>query len=67
MHEPEKLSTKELLDQIAKMTFGITVTDAVQEGICIFCVKPAKSFSTGEFKKIYETSGMCQPCQEEEC
>ena len=57
-------SLKELLNSIAKDTFGRTLSEAHKDSICVDCGKEATKFRDGLSAKEYELSGFCQDCQD---
>ena len=60
------MSLNEFKEQVAKSTFGMTVKEAREKGICINCKKPAlvRCYSEAGAKE-YKISGMCEMCFDE--
>jgi hypothetical protein len=59
--EPDNLK-----NQLAEMLFGMTPSDAIKQGICVSCKKPADSITMAEVDEIeYRISGLCKTCFEE--
>ena len=52
------------LDKLAEMAFGRTMTEAINEGICIRCGKPKGYFRDAISETEYSISQMCQVCQD---
>lgn len=60
------MSTTEFLDQTAKKVFGVTKTEALEEGICVQCRELAipKCYSDAGLRE-YPISGLCELCFDE--
>jgi hypothetical protein len=55
-----------IIDKFSFELFGITRTQALQEGICVRCKKPAlKNCQTEAGKKEFKISGLCELCFDE--
>lgn len=57
------LSGREALDMIALISFGRTLTHALENQVCVMCGEPATTFDDEVSKKEYDLSAMCQQCQ----
>ena len=56
---------QKLKDNIAKAFHGITMTEALEKGICVDCRKPAEdTFKDSLSQREYQISGLCQVCQD---
>lgn len=54
---------REFKDEIASLVFGMTVKEAHEKGICIYCREPWASKTTTESgKKEYSISALCEVC-----
>ena len=53
-----------LLDNVAKKSFGRTRTDSLSGNICVICGEEAFEFRDALSRKEYGISGMCQKCQD---
>jgi hypothetical protein len=63
MERTKKL--QDFVDGVAKKKFGRSLTEALEQNICVYCGKPATEFKDALSKKEYDISGMCQVCQDE--
>lgn len=52
-------------DQLSFQLFGKTLTDALNEDICLRCKNPKGEFRDPLSERDYFISGMCQKCQDE--
>lgn len=55
----------ELKDVMAKMIYGMSVTEAHNQGICVCCkekIKDGANIYTPLGKKEYGISGLCEIC-----
>lgn len=56
---------RRIKDNIALAFHGITMTEALEKGICVDCRKSvAGSFKDDLSIKEYSISGLCQECQD---
>jgi len=53
------------IDDFAKVSFGHTQTDAINQSVCVMCGRSVILFRDTLSKKEYSISGMCQKCQDE--
>jgi hypothetical protein len=52
-----------IMDKFSLELYGITRTQALQEGICVRCKKPAlKNCQTEAGRKEFQISGLCELC-----
>jgi hypothetical protein len=58
-----KSTLKKFQDELSTNLFGLTVSEATKNGICIECKEPAlpKCYSDAG-RKEYKISGMCEEC-----
>ena len=54
-----------IIDELGKMAFGRTKSEALAKGICIKCGKPPGKFSDELSEKEWRITRMCQDCQDE--
>jgi len=59
------MKIQQLKDEMGKMSYGMTVDEAIDKNICIVCKKPAR-FKTEAGKREYQISGFCEYCFDEE-
>jgi len=57
---------QKVVDNTAKKVFGKSLTEAMEEKVCVFCHEP---INMNDFKdmlsvKEYSISGICQKCQD---
>ncbi len=56
---------KKLRDNIAQAFHGMTMTEALEKGVCVDCKKSVEgSFKDDLSIKEYSISGLCQVCQD---
>ncbi len=53
------------LDDLGRILFGVSRTEAIEGDICIECKGPATEFRDDLSRKEFMISGMCQKCQDE--
>jgi len=60
------MNLKEFREQVTKSTFGMTIKEAHEKGVCIDCKKPAlvRCYSKAGANE-YKISGMCEMCFDE--
>lgn len=58
-------SMQSFLNTIAKQQYGMTIADALEQGVCVKCHQPAEPlcFSVAG-KREYQISGLCEHCFE---
>lgn len=55
----------ELANELGSVLYGMTPSEAIEQGVCIRCKKPPVFYSkAGEDE--YQMTGMCEPCWDEE-
>lgn len=52
------------LDSLSRAFFGISRTEAIEKGICIFHKTPVTEFRDEQSRAEYTMSGLCQQCQD---
>ena len=52
---------QDLKDDLAFSSFDMTVTQALEQGICVSCKQPP-TFYSEPGKAEYPISGLCEPC-----
>jgi len=62
--EDKDIEMKVALNELSYNTFGISIQEAIQKGICVICKKEAKVFKDNLSRVEYKISGMCQECQD---
>ena len=56
---------QEFKDEMGKMSYGMTVNEAIAKNICIVCKIPPR-FKTEAGKREYQLSAFCEYCFDEE-
>ena len=59
------MATTTLADQLGKMLYGMTPSEAHRQGLCIRCKKPPQ-FKTDDGREEYRLSALCEECFDEE-
>jgi len=52
------------MDEFTKKTFGKSLTECEEKGICTTCHEFVGGFSNDLGEREYRISGMCQKCQD---
>lgn len=53
-----------ILDLVSKRSFGRTLTESREQGICVVCGKKIVRFRDPDSKEVSGHSQMCQQCQD---
>lgn len=59
--ETVQVNLSDLKDSLSKDTFGMSVKEAHEKGLCVRCKLQPKFYSELG-KREYELSGLCEPC-----
>ena len=55
---------KHLIDEFLTTVLGVSRRQVMNRSKCSFCSRPDLEFRDGHSRKEYETSGLCQRCQD---
>lgn len=63
-HNDKSPAVKEVADRVADWLYGMTITEALDRGLCIRCHDIPRFYSEAG-KREYTISGLCEYCFDE--
>jgi len=59
----ERFNVKPIIDNLARKTFGVSLSKALSKKICIECRNSIKKFKSRRNQSLYQIDGLCDNCR----